>query len=48
MASYSDVQIARFLRIDPMWKPPVLDNRYRYVMRHHIAGVIAQCAIILS
>ena len=30
MTSYSDAQIARFLRIDPEWKPPLVDNRFMW------------------
>lgn len=30
MAGYSESQIARFLRIDPNWKPPVKENRFRF------------------
>ena len=31
MAGYSDAQIAQFLRINPSWKPPVEENRFRVV-----------------
>ena len=30
MARYSQAQIDRFLRIDPDWKPPVRENRFRF------------------